>query len=177
MKVSNKQKGSILVEFALIIPILLTLTFGIIDLVRMNIAYGYLSTAARTTADIIAQTKYVDFRTYKKFTNIMKGIMSPLPYLNTGIHYQSFAVSKSGAISIIWTHKEGSLRANPSGASPLVKKIKEKEQGIISVKIQADYQPILSFIFSTVTLEDEAYSKVRNGKTVCYKLPKKLVCG
>jgi Flp pilus assembly protein TadG len=172
---NNKQKGSILVEFAFVVPILVIIVFGIIDLVRVNIAYGYLSDAARSTADVLSQEESVNVITFQRYHKISEAILAPLPLENIGTLYQSLSV-KNDVVNSVWGSKKGSLIGNQFEASYLAKKIKENDQGIISVNIQADYRPILSFIVPIVTLKDEAYSKVRNGGVVCWESPDEMFC-
>ena len=156
--------GAVSVEFALLLPVLLTLFFGCYELSNLLLAEVKLNDATQTAADLTAQTKlgYVlQNSDFSNFDSAATEVMTPLPTANLQIAYASVTYS-SGAAVIDW-HKEW------NGAAPITLTSVPANLGangtqdsVIVVHARYVYSSPLSYLLSsTYTLSQTSYDRPR----------------
>jgi Flp pilus assembly protein TadG len=74
--------GTVAIEFAFIVPIMLIMFFGSYETANLVLAYMKLEDAAETAADLIAQTTVnntLASTDFTNFTNAVELVLTPLP--------------------------------------------------------------------------------------------------
>lgn len=94
-------------EFALILPVLILLLFGVVEIGNLVLLDRKVTAAAQTAADLVAQSKVV---TSTDISNVWSAIDSIIePYNISGARYDiaSVVADAGGATSIDWQQTHG----------------------------------------------------------------------
>lgn len=122
---SSDCHGVAAIEFALIVPIVVTLFMGAFELTNVILLDMKLTSAAQTAADLVTQTEFTNGgvitvlsnASFAGFTNAAQKVMTPFPATDKNgnptlkIAYASFAYN-TGAPVLSWHYEE-------NGATPI----------------------------------------------------------
>jgi Flp pilus assembly protein TadG len=166
-KVFTDQSGLAAVEFAMLLPVLLTLFIGSYETSALLLAYLKLEAAAETAADLVAQTDVKTTLTADSFTNITNAVdqvMTPLSTTNLKIAYASVTYDTGKAV-IDWqdpTSGPISLASLPNGVNASTLGANSSMDSVIVVKLTYPYtSPLSSYFSSNYTLTASAFNRPR----------------
>ncbi len=160
-KFQLNEKGVAAVEFALILPIMLTLYIGTAEVGRAIEYNKRAAVAAATMGDLVAradgsvsEAEITDFFAAAKIT------LTPYPIVNLKQVITSVYVDDDGDTSVEWSRSKNGGAAYSNGDSfTLPDNIKDiSEDGYVIVsETSLTYTPITSYIFSSGFTFDKKY--------------------
>lgn len=163
--------GIAAVEFAVLLPVLLTLFIGSYETSGLLLAYLKLEAAAETAADLVAQTAVNTVLAASDFTNISSAVdqvMTPLSTANLKIAYASVTYSTGTAVIDWHTEVNGATAITvgslPNGvsATTLGNATSGSTDSVIVVQLTYPYTSPLSGYFNTnYTLVEAAFNRPR----------------
>ena len=163
----RNERGSAAVEFAVVVPIMLTLFFGVIEFSSGIAVDRKLTLVARTLSDLTSQSSCVTQTDLDGFTITGKAIMTPYsttPLLTTitevliddnldaKVQWSKGSAPKSGTISV------------PTG-------LKIKGTYLIQADVEYLYKPVgIGYVMkSDINLKDSTYTRPRQSSSVTFK--------
>jgi Flp pilus assembly protein TadG len=173
-RAARDRDGTVAVEFAFVLPILLTLFFGSFELSNLALAYLKLTDAAETAADLVAQTDVNQTLQAADFTNITNAAEQVLTPLSTGSGQLQAAYASvtynTGSPVVDWHVEENGAAPIAAGAIPNGQDLTQlgvaspgSTDSVVIVQLQYSYTSPLSFILSrTYTLTKAAFNRPRN---------------
>lgn len=166
----HDRKGVMAVEFAIIVPILLTMLIGCFELTYALQAEARLRTMAHGIAAIVAKQSAVDAAA---MTDICTGgILMMRPFAPTGMSIAVTSVTwNGGAAGVDWQDASCGTAAQPvvnptAAAADLL-----AENGDSAIVVQATYSfqsPTQFFLPATLTLVEQAYARPYGNQTVSH---------
>lgn len=153
------------VEFALILPLLVTLYFGTVEAAQLYTVDRRVATVSSTMADLISREQ--DCITTDKLNNYFNaatGIMQP--YSTTALkQVVSFlAVSSSGTVTIKWSkaYGTGATARNTGtttaiGTQTQINTLARTKGWLVAAEIQYPYQPLYGIVIKTINLAHTEY--------------------
>jgi len=167
-----QDRGTALIEFALVLPIMITLFLGVFEVTRVVAASMRLANAATTMANLVAQQTSVS-NTSSSMTDFCNGsglAMTPLASASLKVAVASVTNKSSGGVTQDWSDVTcGSATAisNPTTlASTLVPNVNDSV--IIAQATYAYTSPISYVLASSFTLTQTAYQRPYNVTTVTH---------
>ena len=153
------------VEFVLILPFMLVLWMGVVELIDLHLSGRKVTVAAQTAADLIAQEKSMTSGQLDDIVAAVNAVMEPYPTSNMGFDFASVEADGNGNVSIGWRHAAGILEAGtniPERAIPLV----TQDDSVIAVKITYTHEPIFNLVEPIIDLvipeiSEEAFARPR----------------
>ena len=102
------KRGSLLVETGFVIPIIVTMTLGGIEISRYSLLQQKLDRLATTTTDIVSQSESLSVANLEVILTATSSIMNPFPFDAEGVVIIS-SVSATGALppKVAWQHAGG----------------------------------------------------------------------
>lgn len=104
---SDNESGVAAVEFALLLPLLITMFFGAVEVANLLIADNKLRAATAGVADLITQDSdgSITLNELTQATTAAAEIMRPMPANagNMAILVTDFRVASDGTINVVWT--------------------------------------------------------------------------
>ena len=153
------------VEFVLILPFMLILWMGVVELIELHLSGRKATVAAQTAADLIAQEKSITSGQLDDIVAAVQEVMKPYPTSNMGFDFASVEADFDGDVSIGWRHAAGTVEAGtniPARAIALV----TQDDSVIAVKITYTHEariklaePIINFVMPEIT--EEAFARPR----------------
>jgi Flp pilus assembly protein TadG len=120
-KLARDRSGTAAIEFALVLPGLLTLAIGCYEAANLILANLKLEAAAETAADLVAQTRVstvLEATDFTNFTNAVKQVMTPYPTTGSVLKIAYAQVTYSTGSPVINWHVEVNS-ATPINATSL----------------------------------------------------------
>jgi Flp pilus assembly protein TadG len=165
---AKDRAGNVLVEFALLMPILATIFFGLFEGSQAILAYMKLVAATQTIADLITQQQSVDSTDMDNFNTAGQLVMSPYPTGTFGYAATSVVFDiNSGTATLGWSETRN---ASPLGNwSALAAGYGQKGESVVIVQGNYGYNSVLSYVLpATINMSQIAFSRPRLVASIPY---------
>ena len=153
-------------EFALILPILILLLFGVVEIGNAVLLDKKVTSAAQTAADLVAQQKVVTSADMANIWSAIDNIIRPYSTDNTSYDVASIVADSHGATSIDWQQfRGGAAFATINLPDNLV----GPNDSVVVATITYAYTPVFGdILFSAFDITDVAYLRPRTVDKVEY---------
>jgi Flp pilus assembly protein TadG len=166
-RLTRDRSGIAAVEFALLLPILLTLFLGSYELSSLLLAYLKLEAAAESAADLIAETDVNTVLQSSDFTNVtnaVKQIMVPFSTSGTTLKIAYASITYSTGSAVINWHAEingapaitAASLPNGANSANLGNPASGSTDSVIVAKVTYDYTSPVTYALATNYMIAEA---------------------
>jgi len=189
LRLVRDPSGIAAVEFALVLPILLTLFLGSYELSSLLLAYLKLESAAESAADLVAQQQanasplYLQSTDFTNITNAVNQTMVPFPTSGTSMKIAYASVTyNTGAPVIDWhTEVNGApaitVSGLPHGAAATNMGTNSTTDSVVVAQVTYSYaSPVTYALATSYTLTEAAYVRPRYVSCVPTYLNTSHVC-
>lgn len=141
----SDQRGAAMVEFAIVLPLLLLLLLGSIEIVQLVEAHRRVTHVASTVADLVSQQRIVDRSGIDDVFVAGELVMAPLPADRLGMRIASYVADSSGRVRRDWMDQGPVPYAGnaPEGLPPGYSL--PREEGVIVADVSYTYTPLLKW--------------------------------
>jgi len=166
------RSGIAATEFAVIVPVMLVMFFGTVEISSAVAVNRKVTLMARTLSDLTSQSTSVSNTDLTGFFAASKGIMTPYPSAPTlSTISELYVVPGSLVVKVLWS--QGSA---PRGAGTTITIPAELKVGgtyLIFSEVSYRYVPAVGKVMSAagVNLTDVAYTRPRQSTCVFYPTP------
>jgi Flp pilus assembly protein TadG len=168
---ARNTRGMVAVEFALIIPVMITIYFGTIETTNAMTAARRVTAVAQTAADLTAQAASVSTSDMSDIFAASTAILTPFPTNVVKIVVTSVVANGSNATTVGWSKAYGTgATALATGNSvTLPTGLTTANSSVIMVSVVYTYSsPIGTFITGPITMTETAYLKPRRSTSVAF---------
>jgi Flp pilus assembly protein TadG len=174
---TRDRSGIAATEFAIIVPIMLVLFFGVVEVTNGISAYRDISITAHTISDLTSQSKSVQDSDLTNFFSASTGIMYPFVTSTSDPHLkQSIAelwINSSLQARVQWAkNSDGSTPATPGTIVNIPTSLQVANTYVIFSSASYLYVPTggIGYVINRagVTLSDFAYTRPRMSQCVFY---------
>jgi len=172
-RLSLAQQGIAMVEFALVLPVLMTLFYGTIEVTRYILITQKVEKLAHSVADMTAQSQTATLATMNQVMAAASDIMSPYTMgVNGRIIISSlYRAPNTANATVNWQHTGGGTltaisQVGAVGATPSMQGgfTFEERENVISAEVYYRFSPLISTqFFGTTTIYRTAFYKPRFG--------------
>lgn len=166
--------GVAVVEFALVLPILMTLFYGTVEVSRYILIAQKVEKLAHSVANVTAQEATATKATLDQVMAASSDIMNPYSMTTNGVIIISSLYRPAGSTSVAsvnWRYQGGGSYAATSqlgdvGATPTVPGgfTFDERENIIAAEVYYEFSPLISTdFFGTTTIYRAAFYKPRFG--------------
>jgi len=171
------DSGNAAVEFAFVVPLMLTLFFGMVEFSSGVAANRKVTLIARTMSDLVSQSSSVTDTDLTNFGTTGKAIMNPYPLTTLQTRVTEIYVDPTTlAGKVIWSKGSGMAdrAANSSITVPTALQIGGTY--LIYSEVNYQYVPAVGYVMAKagVALSDNTYTRPRVSLCVLYNT---TVCG
>lgn len=166
-QLAGDQRGVSAVEFAMLLPLMLTLYLGTVEVSQGIGADRKVTLTARTVADLVSQVTSIDNAGVTNSLNAASAVMAPYPSTNLKVTVSSVKIDKDGKATVDWSDTlNGTARAKGSTVT-LPAALNVAETSLIWAEVQYAYKPTVGYLISgTLTLKDQIYMRPRLADSV-----------
>ena len=102
-RLKRRESGVAAVEFAFILPLMLTMFFGLAETTLGVMVSRKVSLLNRTLADLASQTSAIDNTEKDNIFNAAKSTLSPFDQVTVGMTFSSIVIDNAGKAKVCWT--------------------------------------------------------------------------
>ena len=164
---SRDNRGMSAVEFALLLPLMLTLYLGGVEVSQGISIDRKVTLTARTVADLVAQVATIDTTGVNASLGASAAILAPYPDSNAKITVSVVTIDANGNAKIAWSAtKNGTARA--VGASVTVPDaLKVPSTSLVWGEASYTYTPSIGYVVTgNMALSDQIFMRPRLSETV-----------
>ncbi len=165
---AKDRAGNVLVEFALLMPILATIFFGLFEGSQAILAYMKLVAATQTVADLVTQQQSVTSTDMDNFNRAGQLVMTPFTAANFGFAATSVVFDiNTGNATLGWSQTRN---ASPlSNWSALAAGYGQKGESVVIVQGNYAYHSVLAYVLpATINMSQIAFSRPRLVASIPY---------
>ena len=165
---AHDKRGVSAVEFAMLLPLMITLYLGGVEVSQAVAVDRKVTLVARTLADLVAQATSVNSTDMTNILNAATAVVAP--YSDTQAQGHGLARRRStrnGVAKVVWSDTQnGTARAVDSTVT-LPAALKIANTSLIWAKCPYAYTPTIGYVITgTMTLTDQIYMRPRLSDTV-----------
>lgn len=165
-QVWRDERGTAVVEFAFVLPIMVMLFIGVIEVTNVLRLDRKVVAAAQTTADLVTQRREVNNAQLDDILTAAELIFEPFPAAAhsvgiVGVRYDP----DTGDPTVDWTKSKNG--GNVSDALALAAGLGQPGEGIVVVRVSYSYTPLFfDFVMGATDIEETAVLRPRRSAFV-----------
>jgi len=160
-------RGVSAVEFALVLPLMITLYLGGVEVSQAITASRKATLVSRTVTDLASQVASISNASMNDILNASSAIISPFAPADLKVTVSCVTIDANGKATIAWSDTlNGTARAVGSGVT-LPSALNVANTSLIWSEVQYDYKPTIGYVITgTLSLKDQMYMRPRLSDTV-----------
>jgi Flp pilus assembly protein TadG len=161
------DRGVAAIEFALILPTLLLLYFGVAELCQATISDRKASHVASAVGDLVAQTTSVTPADLADIFNIGNTMMAPFPTSSLRMRVTSLTANASGTPVVDWSVGYNGYGVMTKGATTSLPMTLSAGDSVIMAQSQFQYTSVVQYLLpNALTYNDTYYLRPRRSTQV-----------
>src|SRR5215210_5277486 len=163
----HNRDGVSAVEFALVLPLMLSLYIGSSEVSQGIAADRKVTLMARTVADLASQYSTINNSDMSNLLNASAAVMQPYSAAPLKITVSSVEIDAQGKATVKWSDsRNGTARAPGEAVSPPAALL-VPNTSLIWGEVQYTYTPVIGYVITgPLTLKDQIYMRPRLSITV-----------
>lgn len=164
---ARDQRGVSAVEFAMLLPLMLTMYFGSIEVSQGISIDRKISLTARTVTDLASQVTSINNADMSNLLQASAAVISPYPASPLSVTVSLVTIDANSKATIAWSDTlNGTARAKGSAVT-LPGALLVANTSLVWGEVQYLYKPTIGYtITGTVTLKDQLYMRPRLSDTI-----------
>jgi Flp pilus assembly protein TadG len=164
---ASDKRGVSAVEFAMLLPLMLTLYLGGVEVSQGIAIDRKVTLTARTVADLVAQVSTIDTTGINAALGASAAIFAPYPDSSAKITVSVVTIDSNGNAKIAWSAtKNGTARAVGSSVT-LPAALKVPSTSLVWGEAGYNYTPSIGYVVTgTMALSDQIFMRPRLSETV-----------
>jgi len=166
-RLARDERGVSAVEFAMLLPLMLTLYLGAVEISQGIAADRKVTLVSRTVADLISQVSTVKNADMTNSLNAAAAVIVPFSSSNLKVTVSSVKIDAQGNATVDWSDTLNGTVHTKGQSVTLPTALKVPSTSLIWSEVQYTYRPVIGYVISgTLTLKDQIYMRPRLSDTV-----------
>jgi len=159
---AGDQRGVSAVEFALLLPLMLTLYLGSVEISQGIGADRKVTLTARTIADLVSQASSINNSDMTNSLNAASAVMAPYSASNLAVTVTSVAIDANGNATVAWSDTMNGTARSKGATVTVPAALVVANSSLIWSEVQYTYKPAIGYVVSgTLLLKDQLYMRPR----------------
>jgi Flp pilus assembly protein TadG len=156
------QRGVSAVEFAMLLPLMLSLYLGAVEVSQGIGVDRKVTLTARTVADLVSQVSSINNSDMTNSLNAATAVIAPYSPANLKVTVTSVSIDAQGKATVAWSDtKNGTARAKGSTVT-LPAALNVPNSSLIWSEVQYTYTPVVGYVVTgALTLKDQMFMRPR----------------
>src|SRR5215813_12859199 len=168
---ATDQNGVSAVEFAILLPLMMTLYLGGVEISQAVGADRKVTLVARTTADLVAQAASISINDKDNIMNAGKAVLIPYDSSKISIKLTNVTIDSTGKATVCWsqTYPTGTEAESGDVSSKIPASLKVPSTTLIWSEVAYQYRPTIGYVVTgTLNLTDQIFMRPRLTTSVSY---------
>jgi Flp pilus assembly protein TadG len=164
---AGDERGVSAVEFAMLLPLMLSLYLGAVELSQGIAADRKVTLTARTVADLVSQAFSINNADMTNSLNAASAVMAPYPVGNLKVTVSSVQIDANSKATIAWSDTLNGTARGVGSTVTLPSALLVANTYLIWGEVQYTYKPTIGYVVTgTLTLKDQIYMRPRLSNSV-----------
>jgi len=166
-KLWKERRGTVSVEFALVLPLLAAMFCGVFEVSQALIVYMKVIDVADTVSDLVAQQKAVATADINNYYLAGQMVMTPSPGGGLGLTIASVTFDpNTGAPAVAWQVERGGASPMPDAAAAATG-LGSPGDSVIEANAIYTYTSVLKYLLPNgITMSSRVFSRPRQVQTI-----------
>ncbi len=166
-RLGRDQDGASAVEFAMLLPLMLTLYLGAVEISQAVGIDRKVTLTSRTLADLASQVSSIDSSDMTKILNASSAVMSPYDAAKLKVTVSEVTIDANGSATIVWSCTLGGTAHSVGSTVALPAALNVANTSLIWGEAAYSYKPAIGYVVTgTLNLSDQIYMRPRMSDTV-----------
>jgi Flp pilus assembly protein TadG len=164
---AKDKRGVSAVEFAMLLPLMLTLYLGTVEVSQGVSIERKVTLTARTVADLVAQVATIDTAGINAALGAATAIMAPFPDSDVKVTVSVVQIDANGNTKVTWSStKNGTARAVGSSVT-IPDALKVPSTSLVFGEASYKYTPTIGYVVTgSINVADQIFMRPRLSETV-----------
>jgi Flp pilus assembly protein TadG len=162
------RRGVAATEFAILLPVMLTLYFGVVEIAQALMVNRKLTGLTRTLADLAAQSSSLSNDDVSNIFNAAQTVMMPYTDVAPGMQIASVVIDSNRVARVCWSAERNTVtqRLGRGDSVTIPNDLRIAGTSLIMARASYAFEPTIGHLITgSIRLGDRAvYSRPRNGK-------------
>lgn len=164
---AGDERGISAVEFALLLPLMLTLYLGVVELSQGIAADRKVTLTARTVADLVAQVSSTSTSDMTNSLNAAGAVMAPFSTNNLKVTVTSVSIDANNKAMVAWSCTLNGTKRAVGATVSLPSALNVASTSLIWSEVSYTYKPTIGYVVTgTLNLKDQIYMRPRLSDSV-----------
>lgn len=164
---AKDRRGVSAVEFAMLLPLMLTLYLGGVEVSQGISIDRKVTLTARTVADLVAQVATIDTAGVNSALGAATAIMAPYPDSKAKVTVSVVDIDSNGNAKIKWSNSKGGTARAVGSSVSLPAALNVPSSSLVWGEASYDYQPSIGYVVTgSMNLTDQIFMRPRLSETV-----------
>lgn len=164
---SRDSGGVSAVEFALVLPLMMTLYLGGTEVSQAISASRKVTLVSRTVADLASQSSSINNTNMTNILNASAAVVSPFSGTPLKVTVSQVKIDASGAATIEWSDTLNGTAHGVGATVTVPPALNIANTWLIWTEAEYSYQPTIGYVVTgALTLKDQMYMRPRLGDKV-----------
>ena len=166
-RIGRDERGVSAVEFALLLPLMLVLYFGAVEVSQAVAVDRKVTLSARSVADLVAQAQSVNTTEVNDILDAASTVTAPYSAANLKVTVSQIKIDAQGTATVSWSDARNTTAKAPGSAVTIPTALQIPNTYLILGEVQYTYKPVLGYVVTgTLNLKDQIYMRPRQGASV-----------
>jgi Flp pilus assembly protein TadG len=167
-RLAADQRGLSAVEFALILPIMLALYFGAVELGEALTIDRKVNLVTSTLADLVTQSKEITDTDMANIFNAATSIMTPYATTTLRMKITGVNIDANSKATVSWSYAQNDTALASGSAVTLPGALLQANTFLVVSEVHYPYTPAIGYIMTgTYDLTDTLYLSPRVSAKIC----------
>lgn len=161
------QRGVSAVEFAMLLPLMVTLYLGGVEVSQGISADRKVSLTARTLSDLVSQYSSINNAGMTNILNASTTVISPFPSSSLKATVSLVTIDANSKATIAWSDTLNGTARSKGSTVTLPAALVVPNTSLVWSEIAYSYKPTIGYVITgTMTLKDQLYMRPRLSDTI-----------
>jgi Flp pilus assembly protein TadG len=167
VRLAKDERGVSAVEFAMLLPLMVTLYLGGVEVSQGISIDRKVTLASRTVADLTSQVSSITAAGVTDLLKASAAILAPYPSDKAKITVTSLKIDANSKVTVDWSQSQGGS-AHAKGSTPTIPTaLIVPNTSLIWGEVSYEYKPVVGYVLTgTLTLKDQIFMRPRLSESV-----------
>lgn len=167
LRFRKDRRGVSAVEFALLLPIMLLLYFGAVEIGEGVTISRKVTHVTSSLGDLITQSRTISNTDMKNILDATSAIMNPYPIAPLTIVVSGVKIDNNGKATVEWSDARNRAAFTKGAVMTLPVQVTQKNTFLVVSEVHYLFTPTMGYVLSgTVDLNDQSFLRPRLADTV-----------
>jgi Flp pilus assembly protein TadG len=169
VRLAKDERGVSAVEFALILPLMLTLFFGGVEVSQGVAIDRKVTLTARTVADLVSQVSSINNKGTTDVLNASSAVLSPYPIDKAKVTVSVIKIDANSKVTVEWSETKNGTKRTTVSAGEVPAPLIVPNTSLVWGEAEYSYTPAVGYVLTgTRNLKDQIFMRPRLSDTIAH---------